>query len=486
MNEFKFNCSKCGQHILANASWIGRRLNCPSCDTRITVPAPPKPPKKKEPVGSAAAGTNAKLPGATVPVKPPVKADKTSPAPAKAPEKSEPATIAPAVAKFKPPGATVPMEPPAKTAKTETVPAKAPKETEAAAVAPAAAKATPPTPVVRVEPPVKTDRTADPPVKVPQQTEPVAAAPPEVKVKPPGATLRVEPPIKTDKAETAPAKAPEKIEPTIVAPAVEKAKAATPTLRVEPPVKADKTDAAPAPTPQPAPEVADAVKTEATPPQPESGAVPDAAKPPEQPRVAVLTPAVKLEMVGAVRHRIAEESAWLPGNVEGTAAYAAKMSEGKPVLLDATSSEATRFSLMGAFLLEMHVRQVITVATGRKKFLDEEIPEAIREVLLEQMDDEERERGEDSLTDKDLLSISHAQCLAALDVLEERYSQRVDQLRIEKAKKRLGNERLPDLVKKLDKKARILPEDVATALYHELMDVRRRLERLESRLSQNK
>ena len=30
------------------------------------------------------------------------------------------------------------------------------------------------------------------------------------------------------------------------------------------------------------------------------------------------------------------------------------------------------------------------------------------------------------------------------------------------------------------------PEDVATALYHELMDVRRRLERLESRISEHK
>ena len=73
-----------------------------------------------------------------------------------------------------------------------------------------------------------------------------------------------------------------------------------------------------------------------------------------------------------------------------------------------------------------------------------------------------------------------------LDILEERYSQRMDQVRPEKVKRKPGTVRLPDLIKKLEKKARIAPEDVATALYHELMEVRRRMDRLESRMDKKK
>lgn len=206
----------------------------------------------------------------------------------------------------------------------------------------------------------------------------------------------------------------------------------------------------------------------------------------EQPRVAVLSPAVKLDLVRAVRRRIAAESAWLPGKVKGGSAYAAKAHEGEMVLLDATDPEATRFSLIGAFLREMHERQVVQTAVGRRRLLDEEIPDAIREVLLEGMSEEEREGAEDRLVVEDLLAIPHAQCLAALDVLEARYLQRAEQLQIEKAKRRLGSVRLADLVKKLEKKVRMSPEEVATALYHELMEVRRRLERMEARLMREK
>jgi hypothetical protein len=98
------------------------------------------------------------------------------------------------------------------------------------------------------------------------------------------------------------------------------------------------------------------------------------------------------------------------------------------------------------------------------------------------------ENGRERLADpaSDWADISHAQCLAALNVLEALYSERLDHTRVERAKRRLGNVRLPDLVNKLETKAPIAPEDVATALYHELMEVRRRLDRLESRISENK
>lgn len=39
--EFKFDCPKCGQHILVSADWMGLGINCPSCQTRIVIPSPP-------------------------------------------------------------------------------------------------------------------------------------------------------------------------------------------------------------------------------------------------------------------------------------------------------------------------------------------------------------------------------------------------------------------------------------------------------------
>jgi hypothetical protein len=322
MNEFKFNCPTCGQHILAAHDWIGRRIDCPSCKSNLTIPHPEKI-KKPGPPG-----------------KPPV------------PKPATPRS-----------GETRQVKAPATDSNTKV------------------AQPPPPEPVAKVGPKDK--------------TETVAA----------GSTAR------------------------------------------------------PAETP---------------------------ATPPERLRVAVFTPAVKLDMVRAVRRRIEEESHWLPGRINDANAYAATVSGGENVAVEATSAEATRFSLIGAFLAEFHVRQVVTTATGRRRFLDQEIPDAMREVLLSEMSDEEREQAEDSLSEKDLMSISHAQCLAVLEALENRYSQRMEHLQAEQAKRKLGKVRLPDLVRKLEKKARVSPEDVATALYHELMDVHRRLERLESRAGTDK
>jgi hypothetical protein len=278
-------------------------------------------------------------------------------------------------------------------------------------------------------------------------------------------------PVERPKQDAPPALPPKSLEP----------KTPSGTLRVELPVAhtdAGKTPAKPSATSQQEGQIK---TTAATAPDAKPEATTDAPQPPEQLRVAVLSPAVKCEIVSAVRRRIAEESAWLPGKVKGAIAYAGKMQNGEVVLLDAKSPEATRFSLIGAILREMEARRVATTATGRRRFLDEEIPDTTREVLLEQMSDEEREGSEDPLAGRDLLSITHAQCLAVLDALAARYSNRVEQLQIEKAKRRLGSVRLPDLVKKLEKKVPISPEEVATSLYHELMEVRRRLERLESR-----
>jgi len=202
---------------------------------------------------------------------------------------------------------------------------------------------------------------------------------------------------------------------------------------------------------------------------------------PEQLRISVLTPAIKLDMVRSARKRITEESNWLPSKIDGDLAYAAKVSDGKPVVVDVKDTEATRFSLIGAFLRELHKRKVTGTAMGRTDLLDQEIPDAIREVLLGGLSEAEREKAEDPMADKNRKPLSHAQCLAALDLMEERYSEQKEHLQADKSKRTLGSVRLADLVPKLEDKARIPAEDVATALYHELMDVRKRLDRLEGR-----
>jgi hypothetical protein len=279
MKEFKFNCPTCGQHILVNTEWSGRKINCPSCQTSITIPELPKEKKKPTPV----------LP----------------PSPTTHPNYSS-----------RP---------------------------------------------VRVELPAQ-DKDA---VK-----SPIAAASPK-------------PQLTTGGPET-------KAQPTS-------------------PI--------------------------ATEPQPL--------------RIAVLTPAVKLDMVRAVRRRLTGESAWLPGKVGGKSAYAAKVINGEPVLVDVKEPQATRFSLLGAFLLELRKRQVIRTATGRTRLLDQEIPDAVRDVLMEDMTDEARAKTEASPAAEDWKLADHAQCHAALDALEKTYSQLMNQQRAEKSNLSIGTTRLPDLIKKI-------------------------------------
>jgi hypothetical protein len=38
MNEFKFSCPQCGQHILCGTQWSGRQINCPACQQALVVP----------------------------------------------------------------------------------------------------------------------------------------------------------------------------------------------------------------------------------------------------------------------------------------------------------------------------------------------------------------------------------------------------------------------------------------------------------------
>jgi hypothetical protein len=319
MNEFKFDCPTCGQHMLAAHEWIGQQIECPSCNTSITIPEPQKPTPTKKPQAKAGPSRTG----------------------------SHLTTVDPSATASKQQAAQPPGPPPPKAAGDE--------------------------------------RPADAGSTLETKTAPGGDAPPA-----------------------------------------------------------------------------------------------------EGLRVAVLTPAIKLDIVRAVRERIKDPSAWLPEKIDGADAYAAKVMNGETVLVGATSPEANRFSLIGAFLIEFHVRQVVRTATGRTRMLNEEIPDAIRKALQQGLDGKDRRTGEDPLAQPNRQPITHEQCLAALDTLERRYSRRVEQMRVEKARRTLGNMRVPDLVRKLEVKGRIAPEDVAAALYHELVEVRRRLDELEKKINPDK
>jgi hypothetical protein len=45
MSEFKFSCPNCRQNIAATSEYSGAQINCPSCQTPLTVPADPNQPK---------------------------------------------------------------------------------------------------------------------------------------------------------------------------------------------------------------------------------------------------------------------------------------------------------------------------------------------------------------------------------------------------------------------------------------------------------
>jgi len=38
MNEFKFNCSHCDQHLQCDSQFSGREIQCPSCNHLIRIP----------------------------------------------------------------------------------------------------------------------------------------------------------------------------------------------------------------------------------------------------------------------------------------------------------------------------------------------------------------------------------------------------------------------------------------------------------------
>lgn len=160
-------------------------------------------------------------------------------------------------------------------------------------------------------------------------------------------------------------------------------------------------------------------------------------------RVAVLTSEIKLDIVRAVRARIADPAHWLPGKKDtGEYIYAGKLAGGQMVSVAATDASATHFSMFGAVLLEFHRRNVVRVTAGRTRFLDEEVTEAIQQVLGKSGDSA-------PLSEAERAALTHEQCLGVLDSLEQRFAGEARASR--QAHRKIETVRLTDLVEEAGK-----------------------------------
>ncbi len=208
---------------------------------------------------------------------------------------------------------------------------------------------------------------------------------------------------------------------------------------------------------------------------PDAGPVTPAPEAPEvAPQIAVLTPALKGGIVVAIRERLADPARWLPGKRGGGKYQYAARREGRTMVpVEPTDPTATHLSLFGAVLLEFHRRRVHRASPDRREFLDVELVAAIREVLGNRP-------GGKAVTEAEREALTHGQSLAVLDRLERRYRREAEEARKQETADRIGRVTLADLVARLEQGGPILSEQVACALYHEVGEIQRRLERLEA------
>jgi DNA-directed RNA polymerase subunit RPC12/RpoP len=465
MNTFKFTCPDCGQKISINADSKGRRMDCPSCSAKIVVPPPPI---NKDVVPVATREATPTKPAGSAPATP-----KPAPTAPKTGLKAAPKSATPASVK---PAASPVLKPAPKPVPTVKIPATT--EAKSAPKLPAAVK--PQVAPVPAPAPAPVPVTA---VKAAPKAAPTVAAKPVPSAKPvaepvPQPTAKRVPTVKIPtmtEAKSAP-KLPAAVKPQ-VAPVPAPAPAPVPATAVKAPPKAAATVAAKPvaePVPQPASKPVPTVKIPATTkaksaPKLEAGM---------EPRVAVMTPEIKLEVVRAVRSRIADSAQWMPGKGEqGEYYYAAKSSGGQWVTVPADDPDATRFSLFGAVLRELGERNVVRATKGRLQFLDEELTDAIRQVLgrePEQAPLSEAERGE----------LTHEQCLAALERLEQHYRREAEDAHLVESRSKVEEIRLPDLLQTMEQQSVLRAEDVACALYHEVEELKRQIARLETGLAQ--
>lgn len=198
------------------------------------------------------------------------------------------------------------------------------------------------------------------------------------------------------------------------------------------------------------------------------------------PQVGSLTGEIKLDIMLAVRERLADEKHWLPKrNEQKKFNYAAKKEDGKLVSVPVESKEATHFSLVGAILLEFHKRNVIRTASGRNRFLDIEVIEAILEVGLNKPYVPEYQGARPKKGADDDVALDHKQTLKAIDLLIKRYEMEAKGISFHATSDSAKHVRVADLIRKLEKEEEITAEDIVKAFQFEMKFMDKRISDLE-------
>lgn len=226
------------------------------------------------------------------------------------------------------------------------------------------------------------------------------------------------------------------------------------------------------PTPLPATDEAPSGPPSKPGPEAESGA-------PTPVQIGILTSDVKRDVVAAARALLADPDHWMPGrDAEGHLAYAARKEGAQLHRVEVGSEEATHHSLVGALLLELQRRNVITSARGRTEFLDEELPQTLWRVIHGETDTRKGAKTPDS-TDPRLMAASHEQCLKVLDTLEPRYAAManggIETVGLAEA----AGSTLEDLMLRVSRDEVVTVPELVRSVHRELVEVHRRLAELE-------
>ena len=199
-----------------------------------------------------------------------------------------------------------------------------------------------------------------------------------------------------------------------------------------------------------------------------------------EPQVASLTPEIKLEIMVAVKETLKDEKNWMPRRTDKKKFnYAAKDVDGKPEAVPVESKDATKFSLIGAILKEFHKRNVTRTASGRNRFLDVEMIEAIIEIGQGKPYVPEYPGARPKKGTADDLMLDFKQIHQVIDLLIKRFEMETKGISFHSTSDNPKHIRIADLIRKLEKEEEITPEDIVKAFQFEMKFMDKRISDLE-------
>jgi DNA-directed RNA polymerase subunit RPC12/RpoP len=198
------------------------------------------------------------------------------------------------------------------------------------------------------------------------------------------------------------------------------------------------------------------------------------------PQIGDLTAEVKLDIMQAVHERIGDDAHWMSRrNKEKKYNYAAKVVGTENIPVEIASKDATCFSLHGAILLEFYKRNVTQTASGRNRFLDVEVVEAILEVGLKKPYVPEYQGARPPKGADDDITLTHAETLKVVDLLIKRYEMAAKGISFHSTSDNPKHVRVSDLIRKIEKEEPLTAEEVTRAFQFELKFLDKRITELE-------